>query len=134
MIHARIQVRPATEDDLDSINEICNHQVADSHYTLDDEPMRMRRAAFGFKGIAHHTSRAQETNQRTHSSPVSDSPVEIAERPATRGPKARHHRKPETRHRHRGERKYAGVRNHRQVENHECTGEGSHERMDPRQA
>jgi len=25
VIHARIQVRPATEDDLDSINEICNH-------------------------------------------------------------------------------------------------------------
>jgi phosphinothricin acetyltransferase len=34
-------IRPATEDDLEAINDIYNHYVADTHVTFDDEPMSM---------------------------------------------------------------------------------------------
>jgi phosphinothricin acetyltransferase len=34
-----VEVRPATELDLDAINEIYNHYVAGAHYTFDLEPM-----------------------------------------------------------------------------------------------
>jgi phosphinothricin acetyltransferase len=34
-----VEVRPATEHDLDAINEIYNHYVAGAHYTFDLEPM-----------------------------------------------------------------------------------------------
>jgi phosphinothricin acetyltransferase len=34
-----VEVRPATEHDLDGINEIYNHYVASAHYTFDLEPM-----------------------------------------------------------------------------------------------
>lgn len=36
-----MQVRPATEDDLEAINDIYNHYVAETHITFDDEPMTM---------------------------------------------------------------------------------------------
>jgi len=39
VIHARVQVRPATADDLVAINEIYNHYVAESHCTFDVEPI-----------------------------------------------------------------------------------------------
>ena len=41
MIHASVHVRPATEDDLEAINDIYNHYVAETHVTFDDEPMAM---------------------------------------------------------------------------------------------
>ncbi len=49
VIHARVHVRPATEDDLDEINDIYNHYVLESHFTFDDEPLTMdtRREWFG---------------------------------------------------------------------------------------
>ena len=34
-------IRPATEDDLEAINDIYNHYVAETHVTFDDEPMDM---------------------------------------------------------------------------------------------
>ena len=34
-------VRAATEDDLEAINEIYNHYVAETHITFDDEPMSL---------------------------------------------------------------------------------------------
>ena len=42
-------VRPATEDDLEAINDVYNHYVVDTHITFDDEPMTMeaRREWFG---------------------------------------------------------------------------------------
>ena len=49
MIHAGVQVRPATEEDLETINDIYNHYVLETHVTFDDEPMTMeaRREWFG---------------------------------------------------------------------------------------
>ena len=49
MIHAGVQVRPAPEGDLATINEIYNHSVLETHITFDDEPMTMeaRREWFG---------------------------------------------------------------------------------------
>lgn len=49
MIHASVHVRPATEADLDGINEIYNYYVAETHVTFDVEPMSMedRREWFG---------------------------------------------------------------------------------------
>jgi phosphinothricin acetyltransferase len=41
VIHAAVNVRPATEDDLEAINEIYNHYVTETHVTFDDEPMTM---------------------------------------------------------------------------------------------
>lgn len=41
MIHASVHVRPATQDDLEAINDIYNHYVAETHVTFDDEPMTM---------------------------------------------------------------------------------------------
>ena len=38
MIHAGVHVRPATEEDLQAINDLYNHYVLDSHVTFDDEP------------------------------------------------------------------------------------------------
>ena len=35
-------IRAATEDDLEAINDIYNHYVADTHITFDDEPMTMK--------------------------------------------------------------------------------------------
>jgi phosphinothricin acetyltransferase len=34
-------IRPATEDDLEAINDVYNHYVVDTHITFDDEPMTM---------------------------------------------------------------------------------------------
>ena len=34
-------IRPATEDDLEAINDIYNHYVLESHVTFDDEPIDM---------------------------------------------------------------------------------------------
>ena len=54
MIHARLQVRPATADDLKAVNDIYNHYVAESHITFDVEPMSMeqRREWFTHYGPA----------------------------------------------------------------------------------
>jgi phosphinothricin acetyltransferase len=41
VIHARVHVRPASEGDLEAINDIYNHYVLESHYTFDDEPLTM---------------------------------------------------------------------------------------------
>ena len=41
MIHAGVSVRPATEDDLEAINDIYNYYVVETHITFDDEPMPM---------------------------------------------------------------------------------------------
>ena len=41
MIHAGVHVRPATEDDLEAVNDIYNHYVRETHITFDDEPMSM---------------------------------------------------------------------------------------------
>ena len=41
MIHAGVNVRPATENDLDAINEIYNHYVVETHVTFDDAPMTL---------------------------------------------------------------------------------------------
>jgi phosphinothricin acetyltransferase len=41
VIHASIHVRPATADDLQAINEIYNHYVAETHITFDVEPTSM---------------------------------------------------------------------------------------------
>ena len=38
MIHARVKVRPATENDLKAINDVYNHYVAESHVTFDVLP------------------------------------------------------------------------------------------------
>jgi phosphinothricin acetyltransferase len=54
VIHARVQVRPVTADDLDAINEIYNHYVAESHCTFDVEPISLeaRREWFTHYGTA----------------------------------------------------------------------------------
>jgi len=54
VIHARLQVRPATADDLKAVNDIYNHYVAESHITFDVEPMSMeqRREWFTHYGPA----------------------------------------------------------------------------------
>ncbi|MDQ6876824.1 MAG: N-acetyltransferase family protein [Candidatus Dormibacteraeota bacterium] len=39
MTHARLVERPATELDLEAINDIYNRYVQDAHYTFDIEPM-----------------------------------------------------------------------------------------------
>jgi phosphinothricin acetyltransferase len=41
VIHATVHVRPATEDDLEPINDIYNHYVVETHITFDDEPTTM---------------------------------------------------------------------------------------------
>ena len=41
MIHAGVHVRPATEDDLEAINDVYNHYVLETHVTFDDEPMTL---------------------------------------------------------------------------------------------
>ncbi|HKW08576.1 MAG TPA: GNAT family N-acetyltransferase [Candidatus Dormibacteraeota bacterium] len=41
MIHAGVHVRPATEADLEAINDLYNHYVLESHVTFDDEPTSM---------------------------------------------------------------------------------------------
>jgi phosphinothricin acetyltransferase len=42
-------IRPATEDDLEAINEVYNHYVRETHVTFDDEPVTMaaRKEWFG---------------------------------------------------------------------------------------
>lgn len=44
-----MHVRPATDDDLEAINEIYNHYVVETHVTFDDEPISLeaRREWFG---------------------------------------------------------------------------------------
>jgi len=48
VIHASVHVRPASEKDLEAINDIYNHYVVESHVTFDDEPttMEVRREWF----------------------------------------------------------------------------------------
>ena len=41
MINTRVDVRPATVDDLAAVNDIYNQFVAETHYTFDIEPMTM---------------------------------------------------------------------------------------------
>ena len=41
VIHASIDVRPASEKDLEAINDIYNHYVVETHVTFDDQPMSM---------------------------------------------------------------------------------------------
>lgn len=41
MINTRVDVRPATLDDLAAVNDIYNQYVAETHYTFDVEPMTM---------------------------------------------------------------------------------------------
>lgn len=41
MIDARVDIRPASEKDLEAINDIYNHYVADTHITFDLEAMTM---------------------------------------------------------------------------------------------
>jgi len=49
VIHASVHVRRATEADLDAINDIYNHFVAETHVTFDVAPVSMedRREWFG---------------------------------------------------------------------------------------
>src|SRR5207248_10352574 len=37
VIHARVHVRPGSQNDLVAVNDLYNHYVAESHYTFDDE-------------------------------------------------------------------------------------------------
>ena len=39
MIHARVHVRPGTEDDLVAVNDLYNHYVGESHVTFDDKAL-----------------------------------------------------------------------------------------------
>jgi phosphinothricin acetyltransferase len=39
MINTSVEVRPATVEDLSTVNEIYNQYVAETHYTFDVEPM-----------------------------------------------------------------------------------------------
>jgi len=41
VINTRIEVRPATGDDLSAVNNIYNQYVVEAHYTFDLEPMTM---------------------------------------------------------------------------------------------
>jgi phosphinothricin acetyltransferase len=41
VINTRIEVRPATADDLAAVNDIYNQYVVEAHYTFDLEPMTM---------------------------------------------------------------------------------------------
>jgi phosphinothricin acetyltransferase len=41
VINTRVDVRPATLDDLAAVNDIYNQYVAETHYTFDVEPMTM---------------------------------------------------------------------------------------------
>ena len=41
MIHASVHVRPATDGDLEAINDLYNHYVRESHCTFDLEPLGM---------------------------------------------------------------------------------------------
>ena len=41
MVNTRLDVRPATVDDLAAVNDIYNQYVAETHYTFDIEPMNM---------------------------------------------------------------------------------------------
>ena len=41
MINTRIEVRPATAEDLSAVNEIYNQYVVEAHHTFDLEPMSM---------------------------------------------------------------------------------------------
>jgi phosphinothricin acetyltransferase len=48
VIHASVHVRPATEKDLEAVNEIYNHYVIDTHITFDEQPMSMEARAEWF--------------------------------------------------------------------------------------
>ena len=52
MINTRAEVRPATAEDLQAVNEIYNQYVGETHYTFDIEPMTMdaRREWFSHYG------------------------------------------------------------------------------------
>lgn len=41
VIDATVEVRPATEADLEALNDIYNHYVREAHYTFDLEPLTM---------------------------------------------------------------------------------------------
>jgi phosphinothricin acetyltransferase len=41
VINTRVEVRPATVDDLSAVNDIYNQYVVEAHYTFDLEPMTM---------------------------------------------------------------------------------------------
>jgi phosphinothricin acetyltransferase len=42
VINTRIEVRPATAEDLSAVNEIYNQYVVEAHHTFDLEPMSMK--------------------------------------------------------------------------------------------
>ncbi len=41
MVSAQVEIRPATASDLESINDIYNQYIRETHYTFDLEPMTM---------------------------------------------------------------------------------------------
>ena len=53
MIHAGVHVRPGTEADLEAINDLYNHYVAETHVTFDEEPISMEARREWFSHYAH---------------------------------------------------------------------------------
>ena len=53
VIHATVEVRPATEADLEALNDIYNHYVREAHYTFDLEPTTIEERREWF---AHYAS------------------------------------------------------------------------------
>jgi phosphinothricin acetyltransferase len=41
VIHASVQVRPGTAEDLEAVNDLYNHYIREAHYTFDLEPLDM---------------------------------------------------------------------------------------------
>jgi len=54
VVSARVDIRPATADDLGAVNDIYNQYVVESHYTFDIEPMTVdaRREWFTHYGAS----------------------------------------------------------------------------------
>jgi hypothetical protein len=50
MVNAKVEVRPATVEDLSALNDIYNQYVAETHYTFDVEPIggRAERVVHGY--------------------------------------------------------------------------------------
>ena len=68
MIHARIRVRPASEEDLCAINDVYNHYVRESHCTFDVQPLTLdeRQEWFGHhaRAGAHRVFVAEDEGRR----------------------------------------------------------------------
>jgi phosphinothricin acetyltransferase len=54
VVSTRVDIRPATADDLVAVNEIYNQYVVETHYTFDIEPMTLdaRREWFTHYGVS----------------------------------------------------------------------------------